>query len=916
MWDVLTARPRGRISQRILHSLATGLFVAILLCVGVFSKTAFAEDAVYSNGQINFHTNNFQRVPDLDDNDPRLFPKGTHAFSYSAQGSDKVEYIFIDGGTAVDQAKTGVYVTYTYKPPSTYTNQSVPEQVTITQNTNAPNATAVSSCNAFSGIGWIMCPVTSWLSSAVDGVFHFITMFLDTPPLTANSAIHDIWDVVRSFANICFVIVFLIIIYSQVTSMGISKYGIRTILPRLIVGAILVNMSYWICALAIDLSNFLGHSVQSFFMSYLESFTHTVVIPDWKTIAGLVVGGSGGVVVGMLWFSAATGGSLAAAGFILLSMLVSVALAALTALIVLAVRQAILIVFTIISPLAFVAMILPSTEKWFDKWKDIMLAMVIMFPMFGFLFGGSQVAGAAIILASNGNLFLLLLGKVVQLIPLAITPFLLKLSTGLLGTIAGMVNDRNRGLIDRTKNWSNNQAEHRRQRSIANPKNRRFNPFRWTAQRFDDMNRRQKIEMQGFEAASEARAMSGGGNQRRLRKYRNAYNYAHSAELDKSTEESNLKAQWDVRRRTDARTFNRDLAARAAESTAKMQAERLERVHADIVAEGDSSQHIRNLGIRNAGLYANIVNNARTSRQNAEEIAFESMAKKLAEAQQHSNVTDRLTSDAALRQAIGQIRGREGAQLVHAMAIADERKQYGEFVGARQEIMKHFKVSSAEISQLAKGAGNVTKTDRHGNSVVFDTNDEYTREAAIENVFQVGAYKDIVEVVEATGAGGANYDYRSTVLDALIKSGKSKAAPFLNDKAFDVILNGRYEGPATTRAQVVRRIQEGRLTASDLSSAHANALKLLFDSNDVASADWQDAHDRMFGHMTPADRAAAEAAYNDNYKAMRDTAIEVLRDPDIRQGTSRESINTIKDFLGIPRDQRLDTMTQDEWEAI
>lgn len=70
----------------------------------------------------------------------------------------------------------------------------------------------------------------------------------------------------------------------------------------------------------------------------------------------------------------------------------------------------------------------------------------------------------------------------------------------------------------------------------------------------------------------------------------------------------------------------------------------------------------------------------------------------------------------------------------------------------------------------------------------------------------------LLRLLKALGVGGANYDYRSTVLDSLIKTGKSKAAPFLNDKAFDIILNGNYGGHATTEEQVVRRIAEGRLT--------------------------------------------------------------------------------------------------------
>lgn len=67
--------------------------------------------------------------------------------------------------------------------------------------------------------------------------------------------------------------------------------------------------------------------------------------------------------------------------------------------------------FTIVSPLAFVALVLPKTEKWFDRWKDTFVAMLIMFPLFSLVFGGAVLAGGAIIASANNNIFLILLGK-------------------------------------------------------------------------------------------------------------------------------------------------------------------------------------------------------------------------------------------------------------------------------------------------------------------------------------------------------------------------------------------------------------------------------------------------------------------------------------------------------------------------
>lgn len=63
---------------------------------------------------------------------------------------------------------------------------------------------------------------------------------------------------VRNYANVAFIVVFLIIIFSQVSNVGINNYGIKRMLPKLLIAAILVNISFYVCAIMVDLSNLLG----------------------------------------------------------------------------------------------------------------------------------------------------------------------------------------------------------------------------------------------------------------------------------------------------------------------------------------------------------------------------------------------------------------------------------------------------------------------------------------------------------------------------------------------------------------------------------------------------------------------------------------------------------------------------------
>ena len=82
---------------------------------------------------------------------------------------------------------------------------------------------------------------------------------------TAKNPTRDAWTTFQTIANVVFIILLLFVIFSQLTGVGIDNYGIKRILPKLIVVAILVNLSYLICVVCVDLSNILGSSLKGLF---------------------------------------------------------------------------------------------------------------------------------------------------------------------------------------------------------------------------------------------------------------------------------------------------------------------------------------------------------------------------------------------------------------------------------------------------------------------------------------------------------------------------------------------------------------------------------------------------------------------------------------------------------------------------
>lgn len=345
--------------------------------------------------------------------------------------------------------------------------------------TSTTGATAdVETCN-IAGVGWIVCPVSSFIGMITDGVYAAVEQLLyfqiapdpwNTDP-KFNPA-YTIWSNIRNIANITFVIAFFIVIFSQATSFGISAYGIRKMLPRIIFAAIMVNLSYYICVLGVDISNIVGAGADGVLKGALNSVgaTNQTGLGLSPLIASALLAG------GAVWGGAVAVGALAGTlGPAMLGMAITFGIAALmailVALVVLLGRQALLIILIILSPLAFVAYILPNTESLFTKWRKAFTTMLVFYPLVTVLFAGSQVAAAVMRLASD-NAFIDILSIGVQAFPLFATPFLLKFSGGVLGRVAGMVNNPSKGPFDRLRKRGEARTERARNngqaRALAN----------------------------------------------------------------------------------------------------------------------------------------------------------------------------------------------------------------------------------------------------------------------------------------------------------------------------------------------------------------------------------------------------------------------------------------------------------------
>lgn len=584
-------------------------------------------------------------------------------------GPRKAHVIYFAPGSDPGKATSASYRTYDITATNTYDNPSGETSVTVKPPSSSnPGVTSCDSTFTM-GIGWIVCPMTNFLANAMDWLFDILSGFLTVRPAQTNqeNALYRAWSFMRNFANVSFVIGFLIIIYSQISNIGLSNYQIKKMLPRIIAAAILVNVSYWICSVAIDISNILGYSIQDIFISMRNSLIGTEGnswdVVSWKSIGGFILSG-GAAALGIGIATHAALGMAGGALYLLLPILVGVLMAALIALLVLAARQAIITILVILSPLAFVAFLLPNTEKYFEKWRDLLITMLIMFPLFSIIFGGSQLAGIVIIQNAD-SINLIILGMAVQIAPVVITPLLVRFSGSLLGKIAGMVNNPNKGVIDRTRNWSKERAEQHKARVLANPANRRRDGLARVAQNMDRKRRKREGWHKVNQEAGDARWAN-------TREYSDIQQGSMRAALAKEVGESAAQVRFEGSKYTNAAMQQLDIDARTNKLKLDVSKARVE-ANWEELKGGSARNIITPAGLAGSGLASFIHNrDAMTNAisNDAIEASVEARRAHSAKHEQQQRFAKALDTDVTLRQRAGGI-DPSGAIKAQATAVSE-----------------------------------------------------------------------------------------------------------------------------------------------------------------------------------------------------------------------------------------------------
>ncbi len=878
MWENYWLSALGSFLQRknslfFVAGLLSALFVATANSTVVFADSATWEgDTIKYQGKTYTKMENPPLLPSISPSNPVI---------YQSQDGDNVSIIALSDDSDKSREITDAQVaTFKKDEGNNYSGIDPPGPLTIaaTEANGGPATIEGQTSCSIEGIGWIICPVSRFIAGSMDRIYGWISEFLTVKPLTTDtsSGLFEAWKIALGFANTAFILAFLLIIYSHITSYGISNYEIKKMVPKLIIVAILVNVSYTICALAVDVSNILGDSVQQAFVQIRESLPEPAPQIEWGALTNYILS-AGTLAGGLLGTFAAIANYPALVG-LLFPVLVMGVLSILVALIVLAARQALIIVLVVLAPLAFVAYLLPNTEKLFEKWRGLFMTMLLVFPLFSLLFGGSQLA-ASIILQSTDQISVVILALFVQVAPLALTPFLIKFSGSLLGRLAGMVNNPQKGLVDRTRNWANDRADLLRKQQMANGRNKsRFTPGGYAYRRESNKQFREARKKQLDTQLESARM----GEDR----YQQIMSLTKQSEYAKATGEARAEAMYEEAKHTSP-------TMRSHSATQWLEKQRVKQYHAHEEAlQHEALTNKITPQTHPDNYFASSSDAARTALRAQKIAEGRSM---FAQSEQSDEWAKLVISNENLQTQIGGVGGKDRA-LAHATSAF--RKNYGERIGEGKAVLDHWNLSGDQRQAHALG-NTIEVDDGYGNLKIFRKDSTYTREAAVDFQVRNGTAQEIEDIFKVSGSDLR--EYRTTISQAAAEAGVSKKLIYAGGQTIDNLAQGNIVGDAGLDDMARATIMKGKIGAADLSTNEALGLKRLLD---VART------------RPPADMSATDRAIlAEEIAAMKKAAYIALTNPslkgNVKQNSRVELNKMIKDLGGEIRDDNGNIITID-----
>jgi len=269
-------------------------------------------------------------------------------------------------------------------------------------------------------IGWLMCGMLkiaddmySWIKGVVGdlllikGAAFSLSADGNSKTNLSENGVYLGWVAVKNISSVLILLVGLFMILSQVFSFEfMSAYTVKKVLPRLIIAAIAIQLSWEIMNILIYLVNAIGAGVYSLLVSPFSSIVHkNGATGTFSLNEVLAAGGSTEVNGGIFAFILGAGAATAAAGGFIGMVIgaIGVIIACFIVYFTLIIRYILILVLLMLSPVALVMWVLPGTQSIWKNWWSNFSKLLFMYPLIMVLFAAGTI-GAYVITSSGVGL--------------------------------------------------------------------------------------------------------------------------------------------------------------------------------------------------------------------------------------------------------------------------------------------------------------------------------------------------------------------------------------------------------------------------------------------------------------------------------------------------------------------------------
>jgi hypothetical protein len=310
--------------------------------------------------------------------------------------------------------------------------------------------------NTGNSLSFFVCPFIEGVAGASDWIFDtFIEGLLSNIPISTDPSDPSFksWQGFRLLGNIVLVGALLIMALAQgFGERFVDAYTIRKMAPRLLVGAIAVNLSIYLGVAVADVAKVVGNGVGGLLTQpFIGAGNFNYRLGDSGVVANALGVAFGGISVAAVAgtgflsvivfraFRAEGNGALTAAAinglmWVFLFVLLPILLISLAVLVTLVIRQGLLVFLVIIAPVAFALYVLPGTERYFKTWWSLFSKTLMVYPIISVIFALSDIL-STIMFRTNQSVIGVIAGMIVMFLPLVLVPFSFRFAGSAVGGI-------------------------------------------------------------------------------------------------------------------------------------------------------------------------------------------------------------------------------------------------------------------------------------------------------------------------------------------------------------------------------------------------------------------------------------------------------------------------------------------------